>query len=79
MLCGELMVLLLAMPRTLNLPQSCSHVGDRLQPGGVLIGGQDQLGAPVQQEGGQQSQQPSFVPGQAFQNGQRGLNFRQPC
>ena len=57
---------LAAMPRTLNLPQSCSHVGDRLQPGGVLTGGQDQSGAPVQQEGGQQSQQPSFVPGQGF-------------
>ena len=57
---------LAAMPRTLNLPRSCSHVGDRLQPGGVLTGGQDQLGAPVQQEGGQQSQQPSFVPGQGF-------------
>ena len=27
---------LAAMPRTLNLPQSCSHVG---QPGGVLTGG----------------------------------------
>ena len=27
---------LAAVPRTLNLPQSCSHVGDRLQPGGVL-------------------------------------------
>ena len=57
---------LAAMPRTLNLPQSCSHVGDRLQPGGVLTGGQDQSGAPVQQEGGQQPQQPSFVPGQGF-------------
>ena len=55
---------LAAMPRTLNLPQSCSHVGDRLPLGGVLTGGQDQLGAPVQQEGGQQFQQPSFVPGQ---------------
>ena len=43
---------LAAMPRTLNLSQSCSHVGDRLQPGGVLTGGQDQLGAPVQQKVG---------------------------
>ena len=85
MLCGELMVLLTtqlaAMPRTLNLPQSCSHVGDRLQPGGVLTGGQDQLGAPVQQEGGQQSQQPSFAPGQGF-SGQNdsghGVSFRLP-
>ena len=57
---------LAAMPRTLNLPQSCSHVGDRLQPGGVLTGGQDQLGAPVQQGGGQQSQQPSFVRDKVF-------------